>query len=710
MNGNHPGRRALVCAALLPVIHQASWPTSAWASQEEQGREIEVIEVQGAAYRTTGTKSSLRPLESPMSFEVYDRALLDRRQVDSVNEALRYVPGVTAENRSSVTIFDQYTIRGFETYRNFYDGLPLQYNGLWNLAPQVDAFATESIEILKGPTSVLYGAAPPGGMVNQVAKKPQADAMTELRGRVGSNDLYELALDSTGALTDGLNGRLIALYRDRDGQQETTREERRFIAPSIAWEMGRHTSIELSAYYQDDPSIVPSTPLPALGTVYSASYGKLDSDAYAGDANWNRFDRQVLMLGYKLNHQFSDSLEFLQNFRYTDADAGQRNMYNYGLADQQNLIRSAYFTDESIEGYVVDNQLAWLTSLGSSEHRWLLGVEYSSLDSDVAYGDTLGQQTPMLDLASPNYHLIDPASLPVDFYQQANVIEQTQLGIYLQDEVRFDALTLVVGARWDRYESTDTADNNYAGTEYGSVTEIDQDELSARAAAIYTFDSGWAPYLSYSESFEPVSGVDSNTGAAFKPTTASQWEIGVKYHNADLASTLTVAAFDIRKKNVVVNTPDFGKYTQNGEVQSRGVELALSQRLLDNLELTLNYGYLDAEVTDNPLDPAIEGTTPVWVADQTASAWLDYYPLEAMQVSAGVRYVGETQLDAANTDTVPAYTLWDMAASYQLGEQWSLSLSASNLFDKRYVGACFDGNNCWMGAERSIEASASFWF
>ncbi|TKB50120.1 TonB-dependent siderophore receptor [Ferrimonas aestuarii] len=713
MNGYQSRQQSRLWMAMLPAIYQIAVPTSAHAQEDGRGDDsnIEVIEVHGAAYRTTGTKSSLRPLEAPMSFEVYDRELLDRRQVDTVNEALRYVPGVTAENRSSVNIFDQYTVRGFETYRNFYDGLPLQYNGLWNLAPQVDAYATESIEILKGPTSVLYGAAPPGGMVNQVAKKPQSDAMTEVRGRAGSNSLYEVALDSTGALSDSVNGRVIALYRDRDGQQQTTKEERRFIAPSITWELGSQTNLELSAYYQDDPSMVPSTPLTSVGTVYSAPYGKLDSDAYAGDANWNQFDRQVLMLGSKLNHQFSDSVEFLQNFRYTDGDAYQRNMYNYGLAaDQQTLIRSAYFTDEAIDGYVIDNQISWLVSVGQSEHKLLFGVEYSSLDSKVTYGDTLGQATPGLDLASPNYRLIDAASLPVDFYQQKNDIEQTQLGIYLQDEIRFESLTIVAGARWDKYESTDTAQNNYAGTEYGSVTEIDQDELSARVAAIYTFNNGVAPYVSYSESFEPVSGVDSNTGNAFEPTTASQWEVGLKYQSNSAATTLTLAAFDITKKNVVVNTPDFGKYTQNGEVQSRGIELAWDQQVLENLDFTFNYSYLDAEVTDNPLNTALEGKTPIWVADQTASAWLDYYPMPEVQLSTGVRYVGETQLDAMNTDRVPSYTLWDMAASYDISEQWTVNVSASNLFDKRYVGACFDSNNCWMGAERNVEASISYHF
>ncbi|CAN0586394.1 unnamed protein product, partial [Laminaria digitata] len=155
------GEQWLTGALLLALCQSTA------VAAEENTPALEELVVYGAGYRTTGTKSDLLPMDAPMSYEIYDGELLARRQVDTVNEALRYVPGVTPENRGTVTIFDQYTIRGFDSYYNYYDGLPLQYNNLWNLVPQVDAFATETIEILKGPTSVLYGSAPPGGMVNQ---------------------------------------------------------------------------------------------------------------------------------------------------------------------------------------------------------------------------------------------------------------------------------------------------------------------------------------------------------------------------------------------------------------------------------------------------------------------------------------------------------------------------------------------------------------
>lgn len=666
---------------------------------------LEELVVYGTGYRTTGTKSDLLPMEAPMSYEIYDGELLARRQVDTVNEALRYVPGITPENRGTVTIFDQYTIRGFDSYYNYYDGLPLQYNNLWNLVPQVDAFATETIEVLKGPTSVLYGSAPPGGMVNQTAKQPLGEQRTLLRLRGGSSDLREIGLDTTGPAADNVNYRVIALWRESDGQQVTTEEERRTFAPSLTWDLSSRTRLNLNLYYQDDPALVPSTPLPAQGTLYRADYGRLDADAFAGDRAWSGMEREVTMLGYKLSHEFSEQWSFLQNFRYIDAEAFQKNTYNFGLQeDGRTLTRSAYFTDEAQEGFVVDNQLAWNTELAGASHRLLFGVEYRELDSDIRYGDTLGLDTPAIDLAAPNHSLFNLASLPLDSYTEGHRIEQEQLGVYLQDEIRWQALTVVAGLRWDDYQSSDAAENDYLGFAYGSTTEIDQDEVSGRIAAMLNLDGGWAPYANYSESFEPTSGQDSLTGQPFEPTTAEQLEAGVKYRAPDRDLTLTAAWFDLRKQNVVVNTPDFMQYTQNGEVKSEGVELALSTRLGEQWTLDATATWLDVEVTDNPLNPALEGKTPVWVADRQASLWLGWEPLPSIAVNAGVRYVGESQLDAANSDTLPSYTLYDLVVSWAIDDTWELGLSATNLTDETYVGACYDANNCWMGVERRVEA------
>ena len=660
------------------------------------------------SYRSTATKSSLRPIDSPVSISVIDQELLQLRQAQTVSEALRYSSGVTTESRPTITIFDQFTIRGFDTYQTFYDGLPLLSNNSWNLYPQVDSFATESLEILKGPASSLYGLVPPGGMINQVAKYPKDENETLIRAAVGSDNLFELGVDTTGQLTDNARYRVVALGRKQDGFQDTTENERYTIAPSVTIDLSKATELTLSAYYQDDPQMVPSTPLPGVGTLYEAPYGKLDASVYAGDENWNSYSREVLMLGYKLNHEFNDNWSVLQKFRYTDADALQQNTYHSGTpTDDIYLTRSAYLTDEEIDGVTVDTQVAGFVQIGDVAHNLLFGVDYQNSDSTVAYRDTLTTDTPVLDLSNIDNDLFDVDSLPLDFYQEDHVIDIEQIGFYLQDEIRIDNFTFLLNGRYDQFESTDVAENVYAGFEYGSTTEIDQNEFSGRVAAMYTFDSGWRMYANYAESFEPVSGTDSVTGEAFKPTTADQVEVGTKYISGDGATTFTGAYFVLTKQNVVVNTSDFAQYTQNGEVESKGVELELSTKVTNALSLQANATLLDLEVTEDTLDPDVVGKTPVWVAEESASVWANYFfddALDGLMLGAGVRYVGETQADKYNTDTVPSYTLVDAVLSYDMPEyDLKLTGSVSNLTDKEYVGACYDTNNCWYGAQRRFE-------
>ncbi|WP_218418437.1 TonB-dependent siderophore receptor [Alteromonas lipotrueae] len=678
-------------------------------AQEQDDESLEHIEVNPMqSYRSTATKSSLRPIDSPVSISVIDQELLQLRQAQSVSEALRYSSGVTTESRPTITIFDQFTIRGFDTYQTFYDGLPLLSNNSWNLYPQVDSFATESLEILKGPASSLYGLVPPGGMVNQVAKYPKDEDETLVRAAVGSDNLFELGVDTTGQLTDNARFRIVALGRKQDGFQDTTENERYTIAPSVTVDISKATELTLSAYYQDDPEMVPSTPLPGVGTLYEAPYGKLDASVYAGDKNWNSYSREVLMLGYKLNHEFSENWSVLQKFRYTDADALQQNSYHSGEpTDGIFLTRSAYLTDEEIDGVTVDTQVAGFVKTGDVSHNLLFGVDYQNSDSTVAYRDTLTTDTPVLDLSNIDNDLFDVSSLPLDFYQEDHVIDIEQIGFYLQDEIRIDNFTFLLNGRYDQFESTDVAENEYAGFPYGSTTEIDQNEFSGRVAAMYTFDSGWRMYANYSESFEPVSGTDSVTGEAFKPTTADQVEVGTKYISGDGATTFTGAYFVLTKQNVVVNTSDFAQYTQNGEVESKGIELELNTRVTNALSVQANATFLDMEVTEDTLDPDVVGKTPVWVAEESASVWANYFfddALDGLMLGAGVRYVGETQVDKYNTDTVPSYTLVDAVLSYDMPEyDLKLTGSVSNLTDKEYVGACYDTNNCWYGAQRRFE-------
>ncbi|MBV7598123.1 TonB-dependent siderophore receptor [Aeromonas sp. sia0103] len=705
----------VVAATISALLAGSALAAAPLESQE--GAVDETLIVLGQTYRNTATKTQLDPIETPQAISVVDSETLEQRGVSSVSEALRYVPGVNTELRGgAVNRLDLFNIRGFDNYQNFYDGLLLQYNE-WNLQPQIDPVAIEQLEVFKGPTSVLYGSMPPGGMVNLIAKRPQREAKHSVSLATGTGTLKEMSLDSTGAINEQLAYRVVGLARQKEGQAVTSEEERYVFAPSLDWQLGERTLLNLNLYYQKDPEAGIYTTVPASGSVKSNPLGQLGSDTFLGDENWNEYNRDVTLLGYKLSHDFSDNWQVLQNARYMDASAYQRNTYNAPLAaDNRTLARNAYLTDEDSRGFVIDNQLAGKLQTGAAQHNLLLGLDYQYLDAHILYQDTLDYSAPPIDIFNPNHDQIVPDSLSFP-YQDKKTIRQSQTGVYLQDQVRLDRLVAIGGARYDSYRMDTDSDTLYQGAASQSLARIDQDNLSFRLGALYELDYGFSPYVSYAESFEPVPGAD-KSGKAFDPSTGQQWEGGLKFLSEDMSKTFTVAAFHITKENALVTDPDniYGPKLQTGEIVSKGIELEGRADLTNNLDLALSYTRQDMEITRDTTD--LQGKTPVWVPKQMASLWSNYQAggsLQGMRIGAGLRYVGEAQLDAANTDTVPDYVLMDMSASYDLAalsaslKGVGASLSASNLFNKTYY-SCYDQNNCWFGAERNVEARLKYVF
>ena len=688
---------------------------SAMAQDNEASTELAPLTVYSDTYRNTATKTALEPGETPQSITVVDQTALEMRGSESVAEAMRYVPGVNTELRGgSVNRLDLFSIRGFINYQNYYDGLQLLYND-WNLQPQVDLIAVEQVEVFRGPTSSLYGSMPPGGMVNLIGKSPSTESFNRIEVAGGTQDLKQASFESTGQIGDSdLSYSLVALGRSQDNQAATTEEERYLFAPSVDWQVTDDTLVNVNLYYQKDPEMGMYSTLPASTLFRDNPNGHLDQDAFSGDANWNEFDKEVLMAGYKINHNFNDNWNFLQNFRFTDADAYQTNTYSTALdADGRTLYRRAYLTDESTTGFTVDNQLSGRIRTGAVEHNVLMGVDYIKLDSDIAYED---DTAPSIDLYNPDYTQIDPdMDLSGTAYTSDFELSKRQLGVYLQDQVRIGKLVLIGGARWDDFKGTEE------GTKYGVQVnnELEQDNWSYRAGALYEFDNGLSPYVNYAESFEPLEGSDRN-GNEFDPSTGKQFEVGSKFTSADNRHRIDMALFHILKENVPTRDPNGTAYDkiQAGEVRSRGLEIEASSQPIDNLLLSLAYTYQDVEVTED--NTGLEGNTPVWVPEQMLSAWADYSffdgSVAGLTLGAGFRHIGESELNATNTaGKVPDANLVDLALTYDLSHAapglsgTEVGLSVNNLFNEEYY-SCFDELNCWVGEERTVQAKVSYTF
>lgn len=343
MNTTTPFKTSSIALAIMatfttPLVaaEQSSIEKAQLETTQLERTQLETITVLGKVYRNTATKTALEPEETPQGVTIIDKELLDQRGVKSVNEALRYAPGVVTEQKgAAVTMYDNFSIRGFETNnQNYYDGLILPYLAGWNLHPQIDPVAIQQIEVFRGPTSVLYGTMPPGGMVNIIAKSPQQEQSTSVGLATGSRHLVQASLDSAGQIGDSnLSYRLVAMARKQDSQVNGAEEERYLIAPSLDWQVTERTLINVNLYYQNDPAMGINSSMPV-------EVVKRQSPSVSmGDTNWSTFERDVLMLGYKLNHEFNDNWSFLQNARYTMPRCTKRTLITSIPALQRRRVR-----------------------------------------------------------------------------------------------------------------------------------------------------------------------------------------------------------------------------------------------------------------------------------------------------------------------------------------------------------------------------------
>lgn len=658
------------------------------------------------AWTNSATKSAVAESKTPQVITTLSAPEIDKRHANSVNEILRYAPGVSTEVRGNTSYMSEYKIRGFTVDQEFYNGLQLPYNVTGNTKARIDPLLIDSVDILKGPSSVLYGGGSPGGLVNIQSKKPQREARTEFGFNTGNRNLKEGYLDSTGQIANSdWNYRLLGKATENDGQPHTTRYENYLVAPSVTWQPDSKTRLTLDALAQNSPSLTPSNPLP-IAYLRSTYAGKRD---YAGD-EWSVFKQRQWMLGYSFEHEFDSGWGFNQKAHYFDVDTHQRSVYATGTGSEiYQLNRFAYTTDEDLQSFNIDNQVTKTVALGDWQHHLLAGFDYQKLNSHFHY--RYASTTPGMDMRNPDYSQISESALGL-YTAQKNRLSYQQNGYYLQDQVEFGGLNLLASLRYDDYRSVTT---NYL--QNGDKAWVSQDRVTKRLGALYAFDNGISPFISYSEGFAPVSPQGTLVAKDVKPTTSKQVEGGVKYLLADYATTFTASVFNIRQKNVVTSDPGFLNYRQTGEVESKGAELSAISRPTDNLTLIANYAYTHAINTE---DDKYKGKRPTQVPENAFNLWGDYTfentPLKGLMLGAGARYTGPMEISPANdAGKLGGSTQYDLSASYRMGEilpslaGLTLKASAQNITNKETL-TCYDATNCWIGRDRTYQLGASYSF
>ncbi|WFY27564.1 ferrichrome porin FhuA [Enterobacter ludwigii] len=693
--------------------------TAAPAAQESPWGPAPTI----AAKRTaTATKTDTAIEKTPQSISVVTRDEMERRQPATVKEALGYTPSVFA-TRGSSTTYDVVSIRGFTApstvnTNQYLDGMKLMGNNYSEAS--MDPYFLERVEVMRGPTSVLYGNSNPGGIVSMVSKRPLTEPLKEVQFKMGTNNLWQTGFDFSDAIDeDGVwSYRLTGLGSSQNAQQEMSKSTRYAIAPSFSWRPDDKTDFTFLSNFQNDPEAGYYGWLPREGTVvpYHDANGnehKIPTDFNEGEAD-NKMARRQQLIGYSFSHQFDDTFTVRQNLRYAKVHTLYRSVYGNGYAEPGKINRAYVRSDEDLNMFTVDTQLQSTFATGAVDHTLLTGVDYSRMRNDI---NALYGSADPIDIQNPDYGNANiNTNLPWSNYSVVNRNEQT--GLYAQDQAEWDKWVLTLGGRYD-YVMASTLTRGTAD----SLAENHDQAFTWRGGINYLFDNGISPYFSYSESFEPVSGADRN-GTPFDPSRGKQYETGVKYAPKDLPVVVTASLFQLTKdKNLTAdpNDPTNTHSIQTGEIRSRGFELEAKAAVNANINVTAAYSFIDAEYTH---DSTFEGKRPAEVPRNQASLWADYTftdtALSGLTIGAGTRYIGNTVSYYSSGDkkdqpfNVASYTLADAMVKYDLARLGlpgsSVAVNVNNLFDREYVSSCYKDYACYWGAERQVVATATFRF
>lgn len=708
-------RRTLLSQCLIAGLWAPTTVLAEDSASQTNATTLQAVEVKGEVegYVTehSGVMKTDAPLnEIPQSITVISKEQIRDQNAQTMQEVLRYTAGVRSEMYGLDNRGDWFTLRGGSEGSVLLDGLRVPLTG-WYGVVRNEPYAFERIEVLRGPASVIAGQNGPGGVVNLVSKRPQQTAQREINVQVGNDNHKQVALDLTGPLnTEGtLFYRLVALSKDSGTQVDHADDKRTFIAPSLTWKPNADTTLTAYAEYQKDETGNTNAFFPIVGTLTSAPHGKIPYDTFISEPDWDYYGGTRKRAGYEFEQKLGDHWTLRHHLRHDDIDGKMRTMYAAwwegfvdatGAADPNGtyLNRFWYFTDDTARISNADLLFEGKLTFGRTQHTLLFGVDaMNSRMHQTSWGD--GLATP-LDVYNPVYGTF-PLPAYLDTPATDTVTRVRNVGVLVQDQIKFDdRWVLVAGLRHDRAK-TDTL-VTYEGTR--TPSRIEDSATSKNLGLVYLADGGWSPYISYSESFEPLAGTDF-FGNTFEPKRGEQAEVGVKWSPDDGRITAAAAVYKLKEKNRLTTDPDPehpNSSIQSGEVTVKGLELEVAANL-SAWDLIANYTYIDAYETN-------VGMQLSGIPKHSAAVWalhkFDGYGLAGLRAGAGVRYVGKTS-DGIDVTITPSTTLLDLMLSYETGP-WRLALNVANATDKTYIATCLDRGDCWFGTKRKAIATIGY--
>ncbi|MHA3049925.1 TonB-dependent receptor [Acinetobacter sp. ANC 4639] len=708
-------RKKIVSSAIVSSLSIMATTTTIAADETAELPTIyshAVATKDGLKVKQSANKKYVAPLlDTPKSVAVISQKLLKDTNSNTLLQALANEPGITLGAGEGGTPFtDMPYIRGYSSQSSIY------VDGIRNTTSQNrDMFAIEQVEVTKGSSSAISGGGGVGGSINLISKVAHQGDKYQGSIQGGTDNYRHIMLDANKDFGDGVAGRVVVMghQNDKPGAIDGAEYNRVGIAPSLAWGLGTATRGTLSYYYLQSYD-EPDAGIPFLPTGGKPIYVK--QGTYYGWKNRD-FDKRENHVGtFKLEHDFDDNLTLSNtasytksksDYVYTNADDSKGNVAAYGTISRRALSRI-------VDTDAVSDQLA-LTgkfNTGSLQHSFNIGTEWSYQSSEQGvhtFTNSLGTTSTVHSTdCSPTTTNIGGWCTSVNnptnglytdtlgSIKNQYTTRSTTAAVYALDSIEFNQQWLLnLGVRWDQF---DTERKYYKNTTSGSTTipagtvlQSDSNYFSYQVGLVFKPAENGSIYASFATSANPV-GIDQGDGADsvsasyddLKPEEARTVELGTKWDLFNNRANLTAAVFRTEKQNTRVLT-DANTYSNVGSSRVNGFEIDLKGQITDKWDMSAGYSYLDSELTKAAYNATATAGKPLpFVAKNSATLWTTYKVLPKLTIGAGAQYKDQVYANTSSNKYLPAYTIYNAMAKYDVNKNVNIQLNVNNIGNKRY--------------------------
>jgi len=699
--------RALLTALVCTSAASASSGEDEAASIQD-ATTLSAVEVVGQAETgigwhagsTAGAKTALPVRELPQSVRVITAQTIEDLDATRLDDVFDYVSGIVRNNNLG-NLRDGILIRGLPTGAGNLgaDALLNGFSSARGYPLPRDLAGVERVEFLKGPSAALYGSSSPGGTVNIVSKRPLWEAAHWAAVSYGRDDFRRVSADTSAPLGESFAYRLNLAVEQGGSFREQVNPRRRVLAPALTWNPGESTRIdyvgEIARHY---------TPMDRGIVAVNGQLGVIPVSRFLGEpADGNiqmHNDTHQLLLNQTLKTDWE------ARFAISRRETAMKGMVTTPSALRANgdLTRNRSTFDDQSEDTAVQVEVQGIFVAAGLEHELLLGAEKYRFETDTRSLLATEPASHIINIYNPVYGQGSSTFRP----WRSSAERQRNTALYAQDVLKLSQhWRLIAGLRADRYQQR--VHNRVSNAVVSQSTSA----ISPRLGVSWLPSAQWTLYASAGKSFLPNAGVDFE-GRSFKPETGRSLESGLKWESVQRDLGMSLALFDLRKRNVLTANPNQPMFSiATGEVRSRGLEWDISGQIAQNVRLNASASYTDPTIhRDNTLAVGSLVTNAARISASTLAIYENTRSNgQRYSIGAGVVHMGRRlgqarrQADVAAGNAafyLPAWTTAKLIATWQLNPALRLSVDVDNVFDKTWYASSF--NQIWVmpGAPRTV--------